>query len=160
MDRNIFLLLGSNEGAPAQNIASALGIIEKNVGTITGRSSLYRSAAWGLKEQPDFYNQVVEITSSLPAEELLAMLLEIELQMGRIRRVKWGPRIIDIDLLFYGSEVIDTIHLRVPHPGIPARRFTLLPLAELAPDFVHPVLRKSIATLLDECVDVLAVDRV
>jgi 2-amino-4-hydroxy-6-hydroxymethyldihydropteridine diphosphokinase len=155
MNDGIFLLLGSNEGHPRANLAEAAERIEKDAGVILKRSSLYESAAWGMEAQPDFCNQVVEISSSHFPEPLLQKLLAIEQQMGRTRAERWGPRIIDIDLLLYRSEIRNTLSLQLPHPGIPQRKFTLLPLAEIGGDVVHPVLHKSIKTLLEECKDTL-----
>jgi 2-amino-4-hydroxy-6-hydroxymethyldihydropteridine diphosphokinase len=160
MNYSIFLLLGSNQGDAARNLAVARENIEKQAGQIVAASALYRSAAWGLEQQPDFLNQVVAISSSHSPEYLLEMLLDIEKQMGRTRVLKWGPRLIDIDILFYGSETRDSPDLSIPHPGIPQRRFTLVPLAEIAPDFIHPSLKKSVARLLKECDDPLVVERV
>lgn len=159
MQHPVFLLLGSNQGNSVGNLAIAREMIGHQAGKILVESSVYKSAAWGKLEQPDFYNQVLEITSALPAETLLEKLLDIELQMGRIRIEKWGPRLIDIDLLFYGDEIWNTVALHLPHPGIPDRKFTLLPLAEIAPGFVHPVLKKTIAILLEECRDPLMVEK-
>lgn len=159
MNSGIFLLLGSNEGDRLRNLEEASRRISLDAGEVVARSSVYRTAAWGMEDQPDFYNQVVAIRSPHSPEELLWRLLAIERAMGRVRRERWGPRLIDIDLLFYGNEVIDTSFLRVPHPGIPDRKFTLLPLAEIAPDLVHPVLHKTIAELLRECEDRLGVER-
>lgn len=159
MNSGIFLLLGSNEGQASDNLAEAAERIAKVAGRIVERSSVYQTAAWGMVNQPDFLNQVLKIESPWNAEVLLEKLLDIERSMGRVRANKWGPRIIDIDLLFYGQQVINTPFLRIPHPGIPERRFTLLPLTEIAPDLIHPLSRKSIATLLEECGDVLRVDR-
>jgi len=159
MNSGIFLLLGSNQGNPQANLAGAVERIEKDAGKIVARSSVYRTAAWGMEEQPDFFNQVLEIESPYDAEVLLEKLLDIERAMGRLRLKKWGPRIIDIDLLFYGQDVIHTPFLRIPHPGIPERKFTLLPLSEIAPDLKHPLSHKSIATLLTECTDNLSVQR-
>jgi len=155
----VFLLLGSNQGNSVGNLAIAREMIGQQAGKILMVSSLYKSAAWGKSEQPDFYNQVLEITSALPPETLLEKLLDIELQMGRIRIEKWGPRLIDIDLLFYGDEIRNTVALHLPHPGIPERKFTLLPLTEIAPGFVHPVIKKTITTLLAECHDPLMVEK-
>lgn len=153
-------MLGSNEGQSLERLAEATERIEKDAGKILARSSVYRSAAWGMREQPDFYNQVLEISSSFPPEILLEKLLRIEKAMGRIRNKKWGPRVIDIDLLFYGKEVINSPALQLPHPGIPERKFTLLPLSEITPDLRHPISHKSIATLLTECPDTLRVEKV
>lgn len=160
MDDRIFLLLGSNQGHPPDRLAEAAERIGSEAGEILARSSLYRSAAWGLEQQPDFCNQVLELRSELPPALLLETLLGIERAMGRIRSLKWGPRVIDIDLLFYGQQVIDSATLHLPHPGIPERKFTLLPLSEIAPDWIHPVSHKSIATLLEECPDPLRVEKV
>lgn len=160
MNYGIFLLLGSNQGDTAQNLASAAENIETQAGEIKLRSSLYRSAAWGMEQQPDFINQVLEIASTKTADDLLKILLEIEEGMGRVRTLRWGPRIIDIDLLFYGDEVWDTTQLRLPHPAIAQRRFTLVPLAEIAPGLVHPILKKSVSQLLDECNDPLIVEKI
>jgi 2-amino-4-hydroxy-6-hydroxymethyldihydropteridine diphosphokinase len=160
MNRGIFLLLGSNEGHPLNNLARAEAEIEKNAGRVISRSSVYKSAAWGFSEQPDFYNQVLEIQSEYSPETLLQKLLTIEHDMGRRRGQKWGPRLIDIDVLFYEQELRDTPFLRIPHPGIPERKFTLVPLAEIAPNLTHPVWKKTIAGLLAECQDPLRVEKV
>jgi 2-amino-4-hydroxy-6-hydroxymethyldihydropteridine diphosphokinase len=157
MNNGIFLLLGSNQGNPPDRLAEAAERIEKDAGKIVARSSLYRSAAWGIEAQPDFFNQVLEIESPYDAGVLLQKLLSIERTMGRVRAEKWGPRIIDIDILFYGPQVVSSPSLTVPHPGIPGRKFTLLPLSQIAPELVHPVLGKTIATLLQECRDPLMV---
>ena len=114
---------------------------------------IYESAAWGPIQQEPLLNRVLKVETSLPPEELLEILLTIERKLGRERRIKWGPRIIDIDLLYYNQEIIRTDTLSVPHPFIPERRFTLAPLAEIAPDFIHPVLKKDQETLLRECKD-------
>lgn len=160
MNRGIFLLLGSNEGHPLTNLARAEAEIEKNAGPVVSRSSVYKSAAWGFLEQADFYNQVLEIQSEYSPETLLQKLLTIEREMGRRRAQKWGPRLIDIDVLFYGQEVRDTSFLRIPHPGIPQRKFTLVPLAEIAPALIHPLSKKTITELLTECHDPLRVAKV
>ncbi len=160
MNNGIFLLLGSNEGYPLRNLREAAARIEKAAGKIVTGSSVFKTAAWGFSQQPDFYNQVLEIESDCAPEQLLEKLLAIEAGMGRIRSQKWGPRIIDIDILFYGQQVIHTPVLQIPHPGIPERRFTLVPLAEIAPDLLHPLLNKSMTALLEECTDSLPVEPV
>ncbi len=155
-----FLLLGSNLSNPLLNIEEAKILIDLRAGKILRASSLYKTAAWGLTDQPHFYNQVIEIETELDPETLLQNLGEIETMMGRDRKVKWGPRVIDIDILFYDDRVIDSESLKVPHPGIQDRRFTLIPLAELVADSIHPVLRKTIAELLSDCQDTLPVEKI
>lgn len=159
MQNGIFLLLGSNQGERSRNLAMARDAIESDIGRIVAASSVYISAAWGLQDQPDFYNQVVRVNSAHIPEKILEKILSIESDIGRIRRERWGPRVIDIDLLFYGNEVRDTSVLKLPHPGIPYRRFTLLPMAEIAPDFLHPIVNKSISALLSACPDTLSVEK-
>lgn len=159
MNNGIYLLLGSNEGDCLANLAEAERRIVEDAGPVAARSSLYKTAAWGLPDQPDFFNRVLEINSVHPPERLLQILLGIEQSMGRTRIRKWGPRMIDIDILFYGNEVRNTPELTLPHPGIPSRRFTLVPLSEIAPAFLHPVLKKTIGVLLTECKDSLTVIR-
>lgn len=159
MANGIFLLLGSNEGNPLVNLKTAREHIGKNAGKVVACSSLYRSAAWGMEDQADFLNQVVEVKSPYSPEALLEKILHIEQQMGRVRREKWGPRLIDIDLLFHGDKIVTSRTLVLPHPGIPERKFTLEPLAEIAPGFVHPVLKKTVGDLLRDCRDTLAVER-
>jgi 2-amino-4-hydroxy-6-hydroxymethyldihydropteridine diphosphokinase len=152
-----FILLGSNQGDRLMNLTAACEGISREVGKIVTRSSIYKTRAWGNTEQPDFYNQVILVDTTQTPQSLLRTLQEIEKTMGRVRTEKWGPRVIDLDILFWNNEVINEENLVVPHPGIPARRFTLVPLQEIAPDFRHPVLVKSISELLEECKDLLAV---
>jgi 2-amino-4-hydroxy-6-hydroxymethyldihydropteridine diphosphokinase len=160
MNNGIFLLLGSNEGDGRQNLEQAERRIGAHAGKVVARSSVYKTEAWGLTRQADFYNRVLEIGSPHSPERLLEIVLTIEKDMGRVRREKWGPRLIDIDMLFYGQQIRNTPTLVVPHPGIPERRFVLVPLGEIALEFVHPVLKKTIGELLAECADRLAVVRV
>jgi 2-amino-4-hydroxy-6-hydroxymethyldihydropteridine diphosphokinase len=127
--------------------------------SLVQQSSIYKTAAWGNTEQDDFYNQVIEVTTELSAETLLQTLLEIETKMGRTRNQKWEARIIDLDILYFNNEVIDTEKLKVPHPYLHVRRFTLIPLQEILPQFVHPVFNKTIDTLLDNCSDIGKVEK-
>jgi len=155
-----YILLGSNLGDRAAMLGTARQHISSYCGTIVTTSGIYKTAAWGNVHQPDFYNQVIEVVTALPAGSLLKNLLAIEQGMGRVRTEKWGPRVIDLDILFYGNEVIHTTELTVPHPGIPQRRFTLLPLAEIAAHYEHPILKKNVQEMLDSCTDSLPVERV
>jgi 2-amino-4-hydroxy-6-hydroxymethyldihydropteridine diphosphokinase len=154
----IFLLLGTNLGDRRSNLNHAIHEISR-VTTIHKTSSIYETDAWGKSDQPSFYNQVLQVTSSLNADDLLSHVLSFEQILGRKRLEKWGPRVIDIDILFYGSAIINTTSLTVPHPGIPHRRFVLAPLLEIAPHFVHPVFNKTIQVLLSECTDQLSVQQ-
>ena len=152
-----YILTGGNLGNRGANLQLAKDHLEKEVGEIISSSSVYETEAWGNNDQPDFYNQVHIISTSLPAEELMKKILEIEKQIGRIRTIKNASRIIDIDILFFNSEIINKPNLKIPHPEINNRRFVLTPLNELSPGFIHPVLKKTISELLSTCQDRLSV---
>ncbi len=147
---DVYLLLGSNLGDRQGYLRQAINLIEEEVAPVSVASSLYETQSWGKTDEPDYLNQVVCIKTELPADTILKKILNIELMMGRKREVKWGSRIIDIDILFYGSDIIDEPNLVVPHPQLHNRMFTLAPLAEIAPDFVHPLLGKHIFELKTE----------
>lgn len=157
MTNGIYLLSGSNLGDRVENLARALEFIELKAGRLVAQSQLYETAAWGIEAQPSFLNQVMEIASTLSPRELLNVLLSIEMEMGRERRQKWGERLIDLDILYYDDLVLNEPTLSIPHPHLQERRFTLVPLCELAPLLVHPVLNKTQQQLLDECPDELEV---
>ena len=123
-------------------------------------SSIYETAAWGKTDQQNFLNQVIEISTNLSSTALLERILAIEKQIGRIRKEMWGERIIDIDILYYANEVIKSQRLVIPHPYLHERRFTLEPLHEIAPNFVHPVFNKTTSSLLNECKDRLEVKKI
>lgn len=156
----VYLLLGSNLSDPKQQIDFAKNQLEIYIGKIKKQSSLYQTAAWGKRDQPDFYNQVVIIETPLTASPVLKYIFQIENSMGRIRSEKNAPRLIDIDILFYNNDIIDTEQLSVPHPAIPLRRFVLIPLNELSPLMIHPVLHSSIHELLVTCTDELDVKKI
>lgn len=151
--KGIFLLLGSNLGDRIQNLRTAKDLLQVQPLTLIGHSSVYESAPWGDENQGWFLNMVLKIDTILEPEELLQACLDVEAQMGRKRLKKWGERIIDIDVLYYHNEILEKNALTIPHPGIPMRRFTLMPLAEIAPDEVHPLLNETQAELLDICPD-------
>lgn len=147
-----YLLLGSNLGDKKSNLEVACEYLSK-LGRITMMSSIYVTPPWGKTDQPEFYNQVLSINTTLSAQDLLAEIMNIEKLMGRVRHEKWGERLIDIDILYYEDLIIENEDLIVPHPGIPDRKFTLIPLVELAPDFINPVTNKSNKLMLDELHD-------
>jgi 2-amino-4-hydroxy-6-hydroxymethyldihydropteridine diphosphokinase len=159
MKTGIFLSLGSNQGDRSTNLHDARLKIQKQVGKIVRASSIYSTAAWGVTDQPDFLNQVIEIESSLSPGSLLEKTHTIEKSLGRIRTGKWGARIIDIDILLYRDATLKTTHLTLPHPELPNRKFVLIPFAEIAPDLLHPTLQKKISELLEICSDQLAVTK-
>ncbi|MEN9386849.1 MAG: 2-amino-4-hydroxy-6-hydroxymethyldihydropteridine diphosphokinase [Bacteroidota bacterium] len=132
-------------------------MIENKVGPILQKSSLYQTAAWGLTDQADFLNQVVLLESSLTPNEILAEIQAIEKALGRERQVTWGPRTLDLDILFIDQELIQESDLQIPHPHIQDRKFILIPLHEIAADLNHPIYNKSIRELLNESKDTSAV---
>ncbi len=159
MNNRAFILTGGNLGDREENLGQARDLIGSQCGTIEQVSALYETAAWGNTDQPAFLNQALELSTSLNARQLIRKILRIEKMMGRLRKEKYGPRLIDIDIILFNDEIHDYHFLKLPHPEMQNRRFVLMPLAEIAAGVVHPVLKKSIARLLEECPDDLAVNR-
>jgi 2-amino-4-hydroxy-6-hydroxymethyldihydropteridine diphosphokinase len=157
--RTAYLLIGGNMGDRIDFLSGAKELIALQCGEVLNTSSLYETAAWGNTNQPAFLNQVLQIQTALNARQLMRLLLKIETQMGRIRQQKYGPRIIDIDILLFNGEIHQQHSLQIPHPQMQNRRFALLPLAEIAPAIIHPLLKKSISALLKNCPDTLAVKK-
>ncbi|MEZ2335637.1 2-amino-4-hydroxy-6-hydroxymethyldihydropteridine diphosphokinase [Mucilaginibacter sp. RCC_168] len=157
---DIFLLLGSNLGNRKLFLKQAIDHIEAEIAPVVKLSSVFETQSWGKTDAPDYLNQVVQLRTSLPARVLLEKILAIEILLGRERKEKWGSRTIDIDILFYGDEVIQEPDLKVPHPELHKRRFTLEPLAEIAAAFIHPILHKNILQLKSELIDDLIVKKV
>ncbi|WMJ75420.1 2-amino-4-hydroxy-6-hydroxymethyldihydropteridine diphosphokinase [Cytophagaceae bacterium ABcell3] len=149
----IYLLTGGNQGDRRQELESACVHIEEQIGTIAEKSKIYETAAWGKTDQPSFLNQVLKVSSPLSSQEVLKKIHQIETYMGRVRKERWAERNIDIDILYYNDDIIVCDHLKVPHPELHNRRFTLYPLVELAPDFLHPVFNISNQKLLAQCPD-------
>jgi len=155
----VYLLIGGNMGERELNLEKARNLIGEKCGEVTTISSIYETAPWGETDQPMFLNQALQIFTSLKPMPLLQKILDIEKQLGRTRQVKFGPRNIDIDILFYNEETHNYPLLTIPHPALQYRRFVLTPMNEIAPGFVHPVFKKTIAELLEECPDDLPVNK-
>jgi 2-amino-4-hydroxy-6-hydroxymethyldihydropteridine diphosphokinase len=155
-----YILLGSNLGDSKKYISNAIVAIAKKIGLVQAKSALYQTAAWGKLDQPEFINQVIEVKTKLSPQLLLKYILEIEKMLGRERLEKWGARTIDIDILFYDHQIIKELDLIIPHPFLHVRRFTLMPLSEIAPELRHPVLLKNISQLLNELDDDLSVKKI
>lgn len=149
----IVILLGTNLDNRLINLQKAELEIGHRVGAVFQRSKIYQTAPWGNLEQEDFLNQILIIESNKNPHEVLSLLLTIELEMGRVRNQQYEPRIIDLDIIYFGDEIIETKDLIVPHPFIQDRRFTLVPLVELIPNLVHPVFKRTNYELLLQTTD-------
>ena len=159
MGNTIYLLLGSNEGDRLRQLNSAVYYLTLHLarGPVI-RSAVYETAAWGIEDQPSFLNLAIRMNTAHPPEDVLTAVHQIEQSFGRQRTVQWGQRTLDIDILFYGDEIIRQPKLIIPHPEIQARRFALAPMAEIAPELMHPVLKQTMAELLLQCTDPLPVE--
>lgn len=156
---NVFFLLGSNLGDRQGFLQQAIAAVQQHVGAIVKKSSVYETQAWGKTTEPDYLNQVLMVQTTLSPHVVLQKILDIELTLGRERLEKWGARTIDIDILFYDNLIMDDPDLVIPHPELQNRRFTLEPLAEIAPGFVHPVLKVNMLQLKFELKDCLIVKK-
>lgn len=152
--KKVFLGIGTNLGEKEENLRKAIVSIGDNIGKVVRKSSLYETEPWGFTSGDNFLNMVAEVETKLTPSGLLGAILMIESQLGRIRGEKqYSSRLIDIDILFYEDLIIDEISLKIPHPQLYNRKFVLVPLSEIAPDLMHPVLKKSIVSLLNLCED-------
>ena len=153
---NVFLGLGSNMGDRAANLRAAADLISKNIGKIAKKSHIYETQPWGNPDQDRFLNQVVMANTTLDPRDILDKISRIERELGRERRgdkEKWGPRTIDIDILFYGKRIIRDKGLEIPHPELHKRAFVLVPLMEIAAELEHPLLKKQMDELYMDCQD-------
>lgn len=155
---NVYLLIGGNVGNREQNLHQAVKAIAHSCGSVVRQSSVYETAAWGKTDQQAFLNQALQVRTEWPAATLLERVLRAEASLGRIREERYGPRVIDIDIIFFNNDVITLPQLTIPHPEVQNRRFALVPLQEIAPGLVHPVFHKTVSQLLAECPDPLAVN--
>lgn len=153
----LYLLTGGNLGDRLSNLQAAARLIAARIGTVVRTSGYYETEAWGNVEQPHYINQALEVRTNLEPLQVLEAILDIETAIGRTRRSKWEPRVIDVDILFFENRIVDTPVLKIPHPLLHRRNFVLIPMLEIAPEMRHPVLGKSIEELYLESDDDLEV---
>lgn len=149
----VVLHLGSNQGSRELILGDAILAITRRLGSIIKASDIYETAAWGRTKQADFLNLACWCETPLSAQQILRECQSIETEQGRQRLMHWGPRTLDIDLIFFNTAVIDTPSLTIPHPRMMERRFVLQPLADIIPDWVHPKDGRTVAALLTDCND-------
>ncbi len=155
-----YLLLGGNLGDREANLKKAIELLNDKIGKVIAISSLYETAAWGKTDQPAFLNQAVGVETNLSAIAVLDLALSIEQELGRVRKDKWGERLIDIDLILFGDQIIDIPDkLQVPHPHMQNRKFVMEPLTEIAPEVIHPVLGETILSICRNIDDPLEVKK-
>ncbi len=152
--KKVFLGIGTNLGDRESNLKAAVASIEEHVGIVVMQSSVYETEPWGFESDEQFLNIVVKVETGLSSSGLLGRILMIESVLGRVRNEKqYSSRVIDIDILFYSDIVVDEVSLIIPHPKIQQRRFILVPLCEIDPGFIHPVLKKPLSSILEMCED-------
>ena len=156
--QGIYLSLGTNLGNREENLLKAKELLNAYGIVVAKESCIYQTAAWGKADQPQFLNQVIMVSTKLSPAQLLVRINQVEQEMGRVRKEKWGERLIDIDILYYQDEIVDDPELKIPHPEIQNRRFVLVPLAEIATEEIHPILQKTQRQLLESVKDDLTVD--
>jgi len=157
----VFLHTGSNLGHRFENLLKANQLIEKHIGRIIQQSSWFETEAWGIREQPSFINQALCIRTHLSPMDLMNTILDLESKMGRVRVSKWTERLIDIDILFYNQQVInEPPKLIIPHSRITERNFVMMPMAEIAPNFLHPIFNQTIQQLLNKSTDSLTAKKI
>ena len=149
MNHTVFIALGTNLGNRLANLQAAIQSMPPEV-IVLAESHIYETPPWGYKDQPAFLNMVIKAETELEPEQLLQYLKELETELGREQSFHWGPRLIDLDILFYDDLVLDSPPLIIPHPRLHERAFVLVPLMDIAPELIHPVIKKSVSELLAE----------
>jgi 2-amino-4-hydroxy-6-hydroxymethyldihydropteridine diphosphokinase len=145
---NVYFSIGSNIGNKKENLKNAINLLQKNNINIKKISSVYKTEPIGIKKQPYFYNICVKAKTDLTPQKILKIIKKIEKKLGRTKNIKWGPRIIDIDILFYNNIILYAKNLKIPHPEIKKRKFVLIPLYEIDKKIYHPVEKKTIKNML------------
>lgn len=153
----VFIQLGSNLGNRMQALNKAMDLMHNMLGKPLKISGIYESQAWGNENQENFLNCVVSYKTSMHPLELLKHLKEIEIKIGRVQNTKWGPRLIDLDILMFGKSVFLANDLKIPHPKMSQRAFVMIPLADIAPNLIHPIFGQTISAMKDACTDPLLV---
>ncbi len=143
----VYISFGSNIGDREKAIEDALNLVNQNRMKITKRSNIIETEPYGYTDQPTFLNGAIEVETELSCREVLKRLLQIEKEVGRVREFKWGPRLIDLDIIFFNDEIYDEEDLKVPHPDMQNRDFVLKPLCEICSGFTHPILKKKVSEL-------------
>jgi 2-amino-4-hydroxy-6-hydroxymethyldihydropteridine diphosphokinase len=146
----VYIAFGSNIGDRYKAVDDALAMVEQKGMKITSKSKIYETEPYGYTDQPPFINGAIEVETELNCRQVLETLLGIESDIGRVRQIRWGPRIIDLDILLFNKEIYDEEDLKVPHLDMQNRAFVLNPLADICPDYVHPILEKTILELKNE----------
>ena len=149
----VYLQLGSNLGERAKVISDAVKKISESIGKVSALSQVYESTPWRVDGQANYLNQILEVKTIFSAQDVLAAILKIEKDLGRVRIEKWGERLIDIDIIFFNNDIIETAELCIPHRHMHERNFVLIPLNEIAPNFFHPKYKKTVAQLYNESRD-------
>ncbi len=150
---NIFLGLGSNQGDRKLNLKNSIKLLKSRVGKVLNTSAIYESEPWGVKNQNYFLNQVIEIETHIDPNDLLNICKNIEYDMGRKPEIRWGKRVIDIDILYYQSKVINQENLKIPHKLMHERKFVMIPLNDLNENHLHPILKITNKEILNKCID-------
>lgn len=149
----VILHLGSNIGDRVSLLNQGLELIEKEIGAINARSAFYETEPWGVKDQQDFLNLAIEVNTSMSPLQLLSIAKGIEKKVGREKKEHWGPRNLDIDIIFFGQKCFEEDHLVIPHKEVQNRNFVLIPVMEIAGDWIHPQLNKTVEELYMKSTD-------